>query len=369
MADRSSLGKVSNLTPCPMKKERNNHMAKRWKIYSGIFMCVFFCFCSQELYASEVESNAEIQADYIRKETVVTDSEDIDLDVYNTIEIDGIKYHLIAHEDNVKKDEAVLSNTVIKDNLPNQDWEPDQNYIMTYNGQSINLKLDHVNYEKEDVRTESIEVIRQFDEGEIPESITENYSDPITGKRIQAILTLQSQQTLSNEWKPGLSIPITVYDYDADYYVFSGYNFYLDSNGELDISGKESAILNYLGMSDENYRITDIHWSGDSYMADGQLCRQALATGDYLAHSITAIYTGILEYPQTYKGVATYTGSIEKATYTHDLTLQYEIVPKNNEIGLPIIVITVAQIVLLILLILILYRISRKRKGDNYAKQ
>lgn len=326
-------------------------------------LILFTGMCFQTVNASEqTDSKAEIDYDYIKEDTVLTSHSTLqpeDIELYQSLNVDGKKYKLEKYADNVTENIVTLEDSVQKENLAAKSWKPEKVLPVKYNDKEVQLTLDHVEYAKEAARAEDIEVTQEYDQGEVQASITYDYTDAMTDQTVQVQLILQEQSTIRQEWRSILKIPITIYDYDAGYYEFSGYEFYLGSDGQLDIRGKEQAILDYLGLNSGKNRITGIQWSGDSYVSDGIVCRQAIATGDQLIDRIEATYAGSVECPQTYTGMAYYSGEVPDGTYTHHLTLYYS-VQRNPTV----LILSVALVVILIAAVAILFIIKNKKKQE-----
>lgn len=107
-----------------------------------------------------------------------------------------------------------------------------------------------------------------------------------------AVCHLEEVQELESRWVDGFSFPLTFHMYDADVFELGDLEIRKNEEG-LQIDGYEEAFLELAGLSPEDYRITKAHWSGSPYTdEDGELCRDAVATGQKRVHTYRAVYSG-----------------------------------------------------------------------------
>lgn len=127
-------------------------------------------------------------------------------------------------------------------------------------------------------------------EEELPRTI--DMTEEVTGALAEGKLSMQDTKVLKEEWQEGFSVPVTFHSYGAEEYevgdlVISGENA-LSYSDEL--AGK---LLSLLNLSDAEYRIHRIEWSGEPYVdSSGQICRQALAMGEKLLRDYQITYGG-----------------------------------------------------------------------------
>ena len=145
--------------------------------------------------------------------------------------------------------------------------------------------------------------------------------------------------------------------------------------GNPPLTGYESAYLASLGLSANSYRLSRVTWDGDAYTnADGELCRNAIVTGDRLLSTFTAVYGGknvTVPSVDGYKATATYSGTqivkTDKTEYSIRSVATY--IEQNNEVPVAVIVgITIGTIALAAAIVIILFIISKKRK-EKEAEQ
>lgn len=317
------------------------------------------------VFAEASSTEPDPDAAYVIKDSVVTTSEQLDNRyIEKKVTVNGKDYKLDTYSDDVVQNYESLQSSTEKENLLDKKWTPTKTISIKHNDNEVSLTLDSesITYVEDDLREEAVEVTETYYEGEVPESVDYEYTDPVTEKTVHTTLELKEKNVTDQEWVNGLSIPLTIYDYDAEYYLLNNTEFYIGANGQLDISGKESAILGYLNLSSERNRITGVQWSNNSYVSNGTVCRQALAYGQRLINVMTATYQGIVTCPVTYTGIATYKAEIPDGTYTHNLIMYY-----TRDYTKTVITVSVFLLIFIILIVTILFIVKRKSKKEKNA--
>lgn len=140
----------------------------------------------------------------------------------------------------------------------------------------------------------------------LPESIA--VEEEVSGMPAEGSLYIRQSRKLKEEWQDGFSAPVTFHSYGADEYHAGG----LVIQGE-DILGTSVAmggeLLNVMGLSPSEYRILSMEWMGEPYEdPEGNLCRQALASGQKLLRDYEITYEGEISFmePETYELEMTY---------------------------------------------------------------
>lgn len=117
------------------------------------------------------------------------------------------------------------------------------------------------------------------------------------GKEYDLVCEKQEEEVLRERWSKGFSVPLTFYIYDAEYYQIG--DKVIPRRNELpepEICEKE--LLGMLGLSGDEYRITELLWDGAEYVdQDGVLCRNGLAVGKKLLRDYQVRYTGLFRFP------------------------------------------------------------------------
>ena len=222
--------------------------------------------------------------------------------------------------------------------------------------------------------TESVMLGTATSQPEAAQSITVKYHSDEYGIDIDVPLQLDHVENNGYTWTSDLSVPMTLYGIDSAYLQFGDALIPYDG-GNPPLTGYESAYLASLGLSANSYRLTRVTWDGDAYTnADGELCRNAIVTGDRLLSTFTAVYGGknvTVPSVDGYKATATYSGTqivkTDKTEYSIRSVATY--IEQKNEVPVAVIVgITIGTIALAAAIVIILFIISKKRK-EKEAKQ
>ncbi len=117
------------------------------------------------------------------------------------------------------------------------------------------------------------------------------------GKEYAIVCEKQAEEVLRECWSEGFSVPLTFYIYDAEYYQIGDKVIPRGNEPpEPEICGRE--LLGMLGLSGNEYRITELLWDGAEYVdEDGVLCRNGLAVGEKLLRDYQVRYTGLFRIP------------------------------------------------------------------------
>jgi hypothetical protein len=125
---------------------------------------------------------------------------------------------------------------------------------------------------------------------ELPQEIEVEVSDG--GEETVAVCALTDVTELESRWVEGFELPVTFHMYDAETYMLDDRRIPKDDTVPQ-VQDCEEELLAEAGLSRADYRITDVRWSGDSYEDEtGELCRDALATGQKLVRTYRAEYVG-----------------------------------------------------------------------------
>lgn len=222
--------------------------------------------------------------------------------------------------------------------------------------------------------TESVVLGTATSQPEAAQSITVKYHSDEYGIDVNVPLQLDHVENNGYTWTSDLSVPMTLYGIDSAYLQFGDALIPYDG-GNPPLTGYESAYLASLGLSANSYRLSRVTWDGDAYTnADGELCRNAIVTGDRLLSTFTAVYGGknvTVPSVDGYKATATYSGTqivkTDKTEYSIRSVATY--IEQNNEVPVAVIVgITIGTIALAVAIVIILFIISKKRK-EKEAEQ
>ena len=222
--------------------------------------------------------------------------------------------------------------------------------------------------------TESVVLGTATSQPEAAQSITVKYHSDEYGIDVDVPLQLDHVENNGYTWTSDLSVPMTLYGIDSAYLQFGDALIPYDG-GNPPLTGYESAYLASLGLSANSYRLSRVTWDGEAYTnADGELCRNAIVTGDRLLSTFTAVYGGknvTVPSVDGYKATATYSGTqivkTDKTEYSIRSVATY--IEQNKEVPVAVIVgITIGTIALAAAIVIILFIISKKRK-EKEAEQ
>ena len=166
-----------------------------------------------------------------------------------------------------------------------------------------------------------------------PELATLTLVFDITGEEYQREVSLLEIREKNAYWVDDFSFTVTVYGYDAEVFYLGEYEVPVGS----DLTDYGSHFLEYLELPMDCYRVDRVEWNGESYEAEGIICRDAVAYGKKLVRDIEAVYGGQVRTPKIpgKQYVAVYEEIIEKPTEEEttlrDLTVSESITEKTSE--------------------------------------
>lgn len=197
----------------------------------------------------------------------------------------------------------------------------------------------------------------------VPESIS--FDAAFKGKTFKTKGNLVSLSESGESYsKPFTVTAKFIGDDDISGYIIGGKVIPKNSSTPV-FTGYEAVILETLGLSSSEYRITSGKWSGSAKKENGETVRYAEFSGLRLASDYTAVYrenTDNMPNKTVYDAVCTY-GPNPQITYEIRATVLYENAGLTS-LGL-IIAASVAIIVLAGLVVLILMFIKRRREESD----
>ena len=118
-------------------------------------------------------------------------------------------------------------------------------------------------------------------------------NDERTGRDYERELPRMEVIEKERVWNADFFFSLTVSGYGADIFLLGDTEIPADA----DLSLYGDIFLEYLGLSEECYRVNQIEWNGESYECDGVLCRDALASGEKLVRYVDVKYGGQVRLP------------------------------------------------------------------------
>lgn len=152
---------------------------------------------------------------------------------------------------------------------------------------------------RQPARTRSVKETFYYEQMEgasvIPRELTVSVTDG--EQTCNVVCQIQEQTVLQEEWQEGFVFPVVFHMYGAGFYQLGDH--LITGNAESpELAGCEALLLEQIGVSPEDYRITYVQWTGDSYLdAQGELCREAAAFGQKRLRDYQVTYVGQAEFP------------------------------------------------------------------------
>lgn len=108
---------------------------------------------------------------------------------------------------------------------------------------------------------------------------------------------LKEKTCVREEWREDFSFPVTFHRYDAGVY-WLGDRMVFGNDDRPQLDGCEGLLLQEIGVSPEEYQVTEVRWDGEPYEDEnGELCRDATAFGRKLVRDYRLSYEGMAEFP------------------------------------------------------------------------
>lgn len=155
--------------------------------------------------------------------------------------------------------------------------------------------------ERVSVSGQSIPVIREgiYEQAEgitqLPESM--NVEVERENQKTEVSCLLEDRAVIKEEWQDGFSFPVTYHKYGAEFY-WLGEHLIEGGGDKPRLEGYENLLLEEIGVTPEFYRIVDIRWEGEPYEDEtGELCRNAVASGQKLLRDYRLVYKGTASFP------------------------------------------------------------------------
>lgn len=301
----------------------------------------------------------------------------------NAYVLSGIKYETLSKKKNPDPSENLKVTTSApftdteENHIPEQEIREEQTvwYLKSYEVKETQL----------DAREEPVSdtvVYRDIPvNSQIPEMAALEVTDSVTGDTHQIQVPLAEKHYGTEKWIGGFMFPITVSNYDANVFELNGKEIQLSETEPL--KGYEKDLLDLIGVSDSDYRITQIAWNGEAYEENGVLCRKLTASGEMRVTDCHAVYTGVANLPAvSAKEIqAVYTdrqpatsSEAQEGTYTYTIkatatyTLDSETLTKKSFLDHLIEFISnpvVLAVLLLLLFAVLVLWIVRRRKDDK----
>ena len=205
-------------------------------------------------------------------------------------------------------------------------------------------------------------------ESEIKDTIEYEYDDIDSGQKITVTLHRNSVSETEEVQENSISFPVIFHRYDAGRFIINGKivplmegtspidsQFYADVKAESD-------------HADSDGEITEMIWDGETYLLNGEVCRNASATLTEAEKIYAVNYSDIVDLPDTdgFQAILTYGTDINEPTgvitYEIEASAEYDPVQEQQKIQPLFIGIGIAILAVAIAIVLVLVIIVKRRK-------
>lgn len=138
------------------------------------------------------------------------------------------------------------------------------------------------------------------------------YISPVTNEENTVTLPFVRMEKGEYKWVDGFTATVTFKNLDGEYFKLGSHEFAYNPN-KLSLSESDfTELVKMLGYDTSKYRLTSAAWSGKAYKAkNGELYRDAKASGQQYAASFQAVYEDNVENGKIYTAHAAYTCEVE----------------------------------------------------------
>ena len=195
----------------------------------------------------------------------------------------------------LEKDESKIPKAINVDgetyNLDGITWEEKPN-------------IEHVSYSQDYGYAAS--------EPEHPATYAYTYTSPVTGKENTVTLPFVRMEKGDYSWVDGFTATVTFQNLDGVYFKLGSHEFAYNADKLSLTESDYKELVKLLGYDTSKYRLNSASWSGKAYKGkNGQMYRDAKASGQQYAASFKAVYEDDVENGKIYTAHAVYTCEVE----------------------------------------------------------
>lgn len=157
------------------------------------------------------------------------------------------------------------------------------------------------------------------------------YTSPVTNKENTVTLPFVRMEHTDYRWVDGFTAIVTFKNLDGVYFTLGNHEFEYNPDKLTLTDADYTELVKMLGYDTSKYRLNKVSWSGKPYKGkNGELYRNATATGQQYAASFKAIYEDDVENGTIYTAHATYDCEVEvpaeeaAPTYVRQATAYYQ---------------------------------------------
>lgn len=121
--------------------------------------------------------------------------------------------------------------------------------------------------------------------------------EEFAGEQAEGTLHMVEKERVNERWTDDFRVPVTFHSYGAEQYQLG--DILLAAGEQLPPpQDYQAGLFRVLGLSDNDYRVTGMHWEGEPYVdTGGELCRDALAVGEKRVADYRVLYAGPVSWP------------------------------------------------------------------------
>lgn len=218
------------------------------------------------------------------------------------------------YKDLLEKDESKISKTLTMDG---------QTYELEDISWSEEPNIEHVSYTKDYGYATA--------EPEHAATYEYTYTSPVTKKENTVTLPFVRMDKSDYSWVDGFTATVTFHNLEGEYFKLGNHEFAYNPDKLTFTESDYTELVRMLGYDTSKYRLNSASWSGKPYKGkNGQMYRNATASGQQYAASFKAVYEDDVENGKFYTAQATYKAEVEvpaeeaAPTYVMQATGYYE---------------------------------------------
>lgn len=321
-------------------------VSKRTRVFVVLLAIFVFLFVNAECcFATEksITKTKEFQSE--STEPSFDGFDEVITEDGNRYECKSVDYKLIDTKEKTEKEDKTT--TIEKNGLSSKSYKVDSSASYYHETVTVDgkeylgtlVKVDYDNHTKTNRKGEvsgTKEYGLRATKPEPPATKSLPYYDSDTGQSYNVDAPLTRLETTEEKWQSYTYIDIVVSNYTDTQFMFN--DKIIKHNG-TSVLGSEyyDELLKMAGLSNGNYKISSVSWSGNAYKSGNVKYRNARANIQAYSCAYTAYYykSFSLDDIPVYTAKLTYKYSEEdvvKTTYTYKATATYELIEADTTV-------------------------------------
>ncbi len=199
-------------------------------------------------------------------------------------------------------------------------------------------------------------------EPEHPSTHEYTYTSPATGKENTVTLPFARMEKGEYGWVDGFTATVTFRNLEGERFKLGSHEFSYNADQPSFTESDYQELVKMLGYDTSKYRLNSAVWSSKAYKGkNGELYRNAKASGQQYAAPFKAVYEDDVENGKIYTAHATYSCEVEVPAEEAAPTYVMQAIGYYRQLNVSVLL-SVGIIILIILVISILYILSKKQK-------